>query len=200
MELLSWNGLGNLAARSYTCGYCGTPIASEKGWHATRRGLNNIGAYIYVCHKCSRPTLIDETDGSQTPGVVFGSEVSGIPEKEIHDLYNEARKCTGASAYTAAILCCRKLLMHIAVSKGADDNKSFAYYVGYLADNHFVPPDAKGWVDHIRKKGNEANHEISIMQQDDAEELLSFLEMLLKVIYEFPSTVASKYITDDTST
>ena len=59
----------------------------------------------------------------------------------------------------------------------------------HLADNHYIPPDAKEWVDHIREKGNEANHEIAIMESDDAELLLSFIQMLLKIIYEFPTTI-----------
>jgi len=42
-------------------------------------------------------------------------------------------------------------------------------------------------VDHIRTKGNEANHEIRLMGRQDAEELVTFVEMLLKFIYEFPS-------------
>jgi hypothetical protein len=52
-----------------------------------------------------------------------------------------------------------------------------------------VPPNGKGWVDHIRKKGNEATHEIVLMKKDDALELISFAEMLLKFIYEFPAQV-----------
>ncbi len=79
--------------------------------------------------------------------------------------------------------------MHVAVSKGAKKNQGFAYYAQYLADNHYVPPDAKGWVAHIKDKGNEANHEIKVMSSDDAEELLSFSEMLLKQIFEFPARV-----------
>jgi len=82
--------------------------------------------------------------------------------------------------------------MHIAVSKGAPAGDTFANYVQYLADKNFIPPDAKDWVDHIRTKGNEANHEIVIMTKDDAEELLSFVEMLLKVIFEFPAAVKRK--------
>jgi hypothetical protein len=120
---------------------------------------------------------------------VFGARVGDIPEKTVEQLYEEARSTTGAGAYTAAVLCCRKLLMHIAVSKGADAGDTFINYVQFLADKNFIPPDAKDWVDHIRKKGNEANHEISIMGKDDAEELLSFCEMLLKVIFEFPAAV-----------
>jgi hypothetical protein len=123
---------------------------------------------------------------------VFGNSVRDIPEKTVEQLYEEARKTTGSGAYTAAVLCCRKLLMHIAVSKGASPGDTFINYVQYLADKNFIPPDAKDWVNHIRKKGNEANHEITIMSKDDAEELISFCEMLLKVIFEFPAAVKRK--------
>jgi len=46
--------------------------------------------------------------------------------------------------------------------------------------------NGKEWVDIIRNKGNEATHEIVIMNQSDAEELINFAGMLLKFIYEFP--------------
>src|SRR5262249_42952294 len=105
------------------------------------------------------------------------------------DLYDEARNAMSVGSYTAVVLCCRKLLMHIAVAKGALANQTFVKYVAYLADNHYIPPGAKGWVDHIRKKGNEATHEIVIMKKDDAEELISFCAMLMKVIYEFPAAI-----------
>lgn len=193
METLVWEQVGNLASKEFTCGYCGSSIASEKGWYGKKPGIANIYANIYICHKCGRPTLIDNTEnGKQTPGVVFGNTVSDIPEKTVGDLYSEARKCTGAGSYTASVLCCRKLLMHVAVSKGAKAGESFVSYVEYLANKNYIPPDAKDWVDHIRKKGNEANHEISIMGKGDAEELLSFIEMLLKVIYEFPAAIKKK--------
>jgi hypothetical protein len=69
----------------------------------------------------------------------------------------------GVNSFTSAVLTCRKLLMHIAVEKGAPTNQSFLQYVEYLEQNHYVPPGGKGWVDYIRTKGNEANHEIKIM-------------------------------------
>jgi len=190
MHKINWNSAASVKSHNYTCGYCGSSVASEKGWAAH----SNHGI-IYVCHQCTRPTFIDFTAGvKQFPGVVFGNQVQHIPEESVSALYDEARSCTGAGAYTAAVLSCRKLLMHISVQKGAETNKSFAYYVKHLSDNHYVPRDAGDWVDHIRKKGNEANHEITIMPKEEAEELLSFCEMLLKVIYEFPTSVKNKYL------
>jgi murein tripeptide amidase MpaA len=82
--------------------------------------------------------------------------------------------------------------MHIAVSKGATPGESFVSYVEFLSSKNYIPPDAKQWVDHIRQKGNEANHEIVVMSRADADDLLSFSEMLLKLVYEFPAAIKRK--------
>jgi hypothetical protein len=87
--------------------------------------------------------------------------------------------------------------MHIGVQQGAEEGKNFLFYVKYLSDQGYVPPNGKHWVDHIRKKGNEANHEIVLMERDDAKDLLLFIEMLLKFIYEFPSMVPIQESEDD---
>jgi hypothetical protein len=171
----------------------GNPIASEKGYTAfISPHSSTVDATINICHKCHRPTFIDH-DNQQIPGVAFGNTVSDITDASVCSLYDEARRATSASCFTLAGLACRKLLMHIAVSKGATKGETFVHYVEFLANNNFIPPDSKDWVDHIRKKGNEANHEITIMTKDDAEELLAFMEMLLKVIYEFPAKIKKKY-------
>ena len=82
--------------------------------------------------------------------------------------------------------------MNIAVSRGAKEGLRFVEYVEYLANNNYVPPDGKDWVAHIRGKGNEATHEIAMMQREDAVELITLSEMLLKFIYEFPARVKAK--------
>jgi hypothetical protein len=125
---------------------------------------------------------------AQIPGVAPGVEVAQLP-KNVEALYREARNCVVIASYTAAVLTCRKLLMNIAVAQGAEVGKTFVSYVEHLANQGYVPPNGRGWVDHIRTKGNEANHEIVLMAKADAEELISFAEMLLKFIYEFPSRV-----------
>ena len=189
---LNWNGIAELPSRKYICGGCGSPIATNHGWIGTFHGPPAQRAYIYVCHFCSSPTFFD-VDGTQIPGPVFGNPVKDVPEKSVAEIYDEARRAISAASYTAAVLALRKLLMHVAVSKGAAPGDSFVSYVAFLAANNYVPPDARDWVDHIRTQGNEANHDIKISTKDDAEELLAFAEMLLKVIYEFPASVKRKY-------
>jgi Domain of unknown function (DUF4145) len=192
-----WPLQNNIRSKDYTCGYCNSPLASEKGYIGELgtgvKGERVSGqASIYICHQCTRPTFFDR-DGEQTPGVSYGRNVAGIDDASVKDLYEEARRAMSVNSYTATILCCRKLLMHIAVAKGAPKNKAFTDYVDYLASQHYVPPDAKDWVDHIRKKGNEANHEIDIMPRSDAQELLDFIGMLLTLIYQFPATMRKKH-------
>ncbi len=79
--------------------------------------------------------------------------------------------------------------MNIAVNLKAPPGLKFIEYVEYLAKEGYVPPNGQGWVDHIRKKGNEATHEIMLMNAGDAQELIAFAEMLLKFIYEFPKKI-----------
>ena len=183
----NWKQEQSINSRSFICSFCGESVGSDKGWIATPPNSNTYMASIHICHKCGKPTFIDE-NGQQWPAAVFGEAVQHIPDKTIELLYDEARRASGAGSYTAAVLCCRKLLMHIAVSKGASPDLTFLKQVEFLAENHYIPPDAKDWVDHIRTTGNEANHEIVIMKREDAEDLLEFMEMLLKFIYQFPAT------------
>lgn len=176
-------------SRSYICGYCGHSLASEKGYKAVHEiNRHSIIGHIYICHHCNQPTFFD-ISSNQTPGVIFGRKINYITDKNVEELYQEARRCIGAESFTAAAMCCRKLLMNIAVSKGAKKNLSFAEYVGYLCDNHYVPIGAKGWVDHIRDKGNEANHEIEITSKEDAIKLMKFTESLLVNIFELPGEI-----------
>jgi hypothetical protein len=82
--------------------------------------------------------------------------------------------------------------MHLAVAKGATAGNTFTSYVEFLANGNHVPAACKDWVDQIRDTGNEANHEIKMMKREDAEHLVSFCEMLLKITYEFPAVAKAR--------
>lgn len=179
---MPWHNLQNLGSKAYTCGHCGNVVASVSGYHNSEFG----GRTLYICPHCIRPTYFSKE--GQLPGVAPGSEIEHLP-LSVAALYKEARNCVAATCYTAAVLTARKLLMHIGVEQGAAPNQTFLAYVDHLAASGFVPPNGKAWVDHIRLKGNEATHEVVLMTQSDAEDLLAFLGMLLKFIYEFPSKV-----------
>lgn len=180
---MTWHGTASLNSRKYQCGFCNYVVASSKGYFS---GENQ---FIFICTHCAHPTYWG-SGRDQLPGTLLGNPVGHLPQ-ELERLYDEARQCAAASAFTGAVLLCRKLLMNIAVAQGAKEGETFISYVDYLANAGFIPPNGRGWVDHIRKKGNEATHEIALMSKVDAEELISFAEMLMKFIYEFPSKIPS---------
>jgi hypothetical protein len=186
--IMQWTNSGTISSHQFVCGHCGNRVASASGFH-TQDNPNGQQARIYICPHCTNPTFIHIS--RQIPGVSPGNAVGHLPE-DISGLYLEARNAISIGAHTASVLACRKLLMNIAVSQGAKAGESFISYVEFLAKAGYIPPNGRAWVDHIRDKGNEATHEIKLMSAVDADELISFSEMLLKFIYEFPNKVPAK--------
>jgi hypothetical protein len=182
---VKWHNAGGMPSHKYICGFCGYTVASSSGY-STSDSTNGHQGWIYLCPHCSQPSFVHGS--RQIPGVAPGNSVGSLPA-DIAALYNEARRAVSVHAFTAAVLACRKLLMNIAVNHGASEGATFVAYVEHLANAGFVPPNGRGWVDHIRSKGNEATHEIRLMQADEATELIAFSEMLLKFIYEFPAKI-----------
>lgn len=185
----NWNKLQDLPNKSFMCGFCNTKVSSVKGYKLGNHGDasgSQIGA-IYICPNCGGPSFFSP-HGARYPSPAFGNAVQHVPPA-LNALFEEARRSSSQNCYTGAVLLCRKMLMNIAVEQGAAEGLKFIEYVNFLADRGFVPPNGKHWVDHIRKKGNEATHEIAIMSEQDAKELITFIEMLLRFIYEFPNMV-----------
>jgi hypothetical protein len=190
-SLRNWFNRQVLENRSFVCGYCGDKVSSASGYKIGDKsdGSGVPRGGIYICSNCQGPNFF-APDDRRFPSPPFGQSVSHVPG-DLDSLYEEARRCTALTCYTASVLLCRKMLMNIAVQQGAEEGLKFIQYVDYLASKGFIPPNGRHWVDHIRKKGNEATHEIALMEEQDARELLVFSEMLLKFIYEFPSMVTS---------
>lgn len=187
---MNWKDTSNIGPADWVCGYCGKEVGGNIGYSK----YNGETDKVYVCPRCDNPTaFVPDAFGrfNQYPGPMYGNKVKGLPES-VSSLYDEVRKAYQAGAYTASVLASRKLLMHVAVENGAPENKKFLEYVGFLSDSGFIPPNGKEWVDEIRKRSNEANHEIVMMSSDDAEQLLDFTELLLKFVYEFPTRVRRK--------
>lgn len=177
-----WHNINGIGSRQFRCGHCGFNVANDKGFFH-----NDLARRIYLCPHCDGPNYFLRAE-LQIPGVAPGQEVDHLPEP-LAKLYREARNCCSVGSYTASVLAARKMLMNVAVDQGAAEGLKFIEYVDHLAAAGFIPPNGRAWVDHIRRKGNEATHEIALMAKTDAEELIAFLEMLLKFIYEFPARV-----------
>src|SRR6266480_86987 len=172
-------------SQDYECAFCGRHVSASEGYWLVGED-DGLESTIAICPKCNGPTYF-QRHTIQMPAPPFGESVSHIDNAKIAAIYEEARQCTSHAAYTAAVMLCRKLLMNIAVQQGAQENQSFQAYVEYLDNKGFVPPNGKKWVDAIRRRGNEANHEIQLMGEKDARNIVRFSEMLLRFIYEMPN-------------
>lgn len=177
-----WQNAATMTKESFTCGHCGAFVGSNFGYYST-----GGSGRIYICSACNCPNFFHER-GKQVPRPGYGTPIEHLPE-ELEKLYDEIRGCISIGSFTMAVLGARKLLMNVAVNLGAKEGQNFEAYVGWLVSEGHVPNSSKGWVKHIKDKGNEANHEIRLMPQEEAVQITRFAEMLLRITYEYPKSV-----------
>lgn len=183
---LKWHCDTELIENRYICGYCNTHTSSTRGLPLMERSYDeqSYNNGVYICTHCEMPTFLFENE--QAPNSKFGNTVNGV-SKELSALYNEARDAYSVEAYTAVLLICRKLLMHIAIELGANEGLKFIEYVNYLKDEHYITAKSEKWVDSIRKYGNRSTHEIDLAEKTEAEMIIRFSEMLMKTNFEYPT-------------
>ncbi|MGH2396665.1 MAG: DUF4145 domain-containing protein [bacterium] len=138
------------------------------------------------CSHCAQILRVSITGGitaTVVPAVQAGPIVEGLPDP-VKEVYDEARRCIGVKAFTAAELLCRKILMHVAVEKGASEGHPFAHYLAFLLTNGYIPSQAQQWVDVIRQHGNDSAHGLVPPNADRAQGTLELTAILLRMVYE----------------
>lgn len=197
MNNLSWHtrGADDPVTQECTCPFCNLRIAGRiqhiivfSGWLPGMGNIHEDKYYVLQCPSCGRPLVYDISEQKTFPFAKAMNPVKHLPEK-VERVYNEVRSAIGAGCYTAAVILARTAINHIAVDKGAEENRSFQYYVNYLVNSHFVPPNAHGWVDRIRQIANESVHDLEVWERDDAEIIGKFLMYLLIFVYELPASI-----------
>lgn len=159
----------------YKCGHCGVKVSGAVvALHENIRWL--------LCPDCGNGSVRDQK-GNIHPGVAFGPHIAGLPN-DTAEVYEEARRSMSVSAFTGSELICRKILMYVAVEKGAKEGESFAFYLEHLEKEGYITPPMKTWVDLVRKHGNIAAHILEKSDQNRAESTLMFTAELLRIIYE----------------
>lgn len=109
--------------------------------------------------------------------------------------WEEVRSCLSVGAHTAAVMMCRKLLFHIAVSEGLPAKKDngrapgFAEAMNHLEAEGVVTKRMRSWADRIKDVGNEANHELTGYTIEQALDIAKFTRQLLHLAYELPLLV-----------
>lgn len=179
---------------NYRCAHCGhdvTGIVVAKYGEIVSGRLET--ATWLLCPSCGDASIITRS-GDQFPAPIAGPDLQGLPP-DISAAYDEARRCLGISALTACSMMCRKILMHVAVEKGARTGQPFEKYVNYLQEQGYTAPTMKPWVDRIRQLGNEGAHDLEAPSREATESVLAFTGGLLRVVYEM-QFLNDKYIAD----
>lgn len=171
---------------TYCCGHCGTKVSGAVV-------ARHEGTEWLLCPNCGEGSVLDQR-GNVHPGVAFGPHIEGLPASTAK-AYEEARRCLSVAAYTGSELVCRKILMHVAVDKGAGEGEPFASYLDYLEAQGYVTPPMRSWVRMIRTHGNKAAHLLEESDQARAESTLMFTAELLRIIYEMEH-MAERYGTE----
>jgi len=163
---------------SYTCGHCNKDVSGVvvSTYHTVLGRVNWV-----LCTHCGYGSVIN--DGLLYPNSSFGPVIEGLPELVL-EAYTEARNCYSLNAFTATELICRKILMHVAVEKGAKEKETFQFYLDFLGEKGYITPPMTKWVDLIRQHGGKATHLIEKPDRKRAESTLMFTAELLRLIYE----------------
>ena len=160
----------------YKCGHCKRDVAGVI-----------VGAFkptetIWLaCPKCKHGSVLNS--GVLAPASLCGEDVKGLP-RTVQQAYMEARKSISSESYTACDLLCRKILMNVAVEKGACEGESFVHYIDYIVKEGHITNVMTTWIKKIKDNGNEATHVINPPNFKKTSITLKFTEFLLKNVYE----------------
>ena len=138
-----------------------------------------------------------ERAGALHPSAQVLGEPSNLPADE-SAVWSDIRGCLGIRAWGAAVLLCRKLLLHAAVSAGlpAKNSKDYAptfiEAIKHLESEGFITSRMRPWVDRIKDVGNEATHEIPAITEEQAMDVARFTEQLLRLVYELTAMAEQK--------
>jgi hypothetical protein len=178
-----WNRIGNRNPKSFICWNCGKEIASEKAYETYDSVNVHSYSFIYICPNCNAPLILDDNK-TEILLPLQGREINKLPQN-IETIYSEIRKCMQSGCFNGAMMLMRKLIMHIAVEEGDSEGKKFEEYIDFLCENGIVPKKSKNKADSVRTLGNSTNHEIENRTLEEAKNCFGFIELLLRVNYEF---------------
>ncbi|MGW0184130.1 DUF4145 domain-containing protein [Nocardia sp. NPDC003345] len=129
-----------------------------------------------------------------SPGAKPLVAVHSLPETD-GSVWEEARSCLAVGAFTAAVMICRKLLMHVAVAHGlaAKDDRgrgpTFAAALDHLQEEGVITKPMRPWINRVKEVGNEANHELTPVSEKEALDVANFTHQLLRLAYEIPAMI-----------
>jgi hypothetical protein len=161
----------------------------------TRSGVDDEAIWMR-CMNCRQPVTAYR-------GYVNGAplplrEPMGLPDVEASAWW-EARACLSVGAYTASVMMCRKILLHVAVTHGLQPidangrSPAFVQAIDHLEKEGLVTKIMRPWVERIKQVGNQANHELAAIGAADAFDVSTFTLQLLVLTFEMPAIMSTDF-------
>ncbi|GAB2655140.1 hypothetical protein GCM10027088_36850 [Nocardia goodfellowii] len=178
------------------CGFCeGTQMLVVAKTRAPDLPEPNMPPQVswLRCVNCLHGVVRNDSEVSpaqkplDTPSCLQGDELTA---------WIEVRSCLSVGATTAAVMLCRKLLYHVAVSHNLpakDKNGRAPTYmeaVKHLESEGVITKHMRPWVDRIKDIGNEANHDLPAIPYSQAMDVAKFTRQLIHLAYELPAMVS----------
>jgi Domain of unknown function (DUF4145) len=108
--------------------------------------------------------------------------------------WREAHLCLSIGAFRGAAAMARRAVQGVAIEQGAKDAKLSAQ-LKELEAKATLHPTMVEWADHIRLLGNVGAHPgadgLETVSEDEAREVVRFLDELLRWLYELPAETAA---------
>jgi hypothetical protein len=167
------------------CPHCGGVQALKIG-----QGPNTVWLRCATCEKG-----YVKNGGEVAPAALPMRTPDKLPSED-RAVWHEVRTCLGSGAHMAAVMLCRKLLLHLAVENGLEPENTkghapgFAECVKHLQKAGVITQQMLEWVEPIKDVGNTANHKIATVTKEQAEQVASFTLQLLVLAYELRMTPA----------
>lgn len=195
LKIMTNSGHKFLDSEPCYCGHCNNKIGLDVYFKVYDELISDVGARrniqkysVGVCPLCGAPIILNKENNNVLPPIREFEEISFLP-KDVETLYNEMRDAYSVQSYTCCVISGRTLLANVAVEEGAEEDKSFKYYVDYLVDKYLPATKNKPWLDKVRELGNDSAHKMVIANKEQAKISLKFINAILKNIYEFPNSV-----------
>lgn len=176
------------AVETVPCGHCGgtqhvvVARCSDQTGHPSQPSTKWVR-----CISCLRGSVLEA--GAIHPNSKPLRTPRGLPPTDAA-IWEEVRACLGAQAHAAAVMLCRKLLLHVAVANGLEPKNekdrapSFLQAVDHLQAEEVITKKMRPWVDRIKDVGNEGAHELKPVTRETALDVARFTEQLLVLAYE----------------
>ena len=185
-------------ATPFVCGHCFRDVAAlptakypsgSKPTNVTQVEWNDKPrSECLLCPACERMTVVVE--GAQSPSPPAGNNVDHLPS-DVDKSWREARRSYTATAYTASVLMCRKLLMHMACDKaGTKEGANFTTCIDELISSNELPKSHEPLLQAIRKSGNGGTHKLESIDEKEAKTTIVVTEQCLRNLYELPNQIA----------